>query len=605
MKYVRKLMFLLAISFLLILIPHRAAAEDDLYIPEWVVEAHLLENGDLQISEDITFEFNTDFNGVYRDIILNKTSGVAVITVQEVDGNNIKDYSLVKAADNGDSGVYILDEDNKRLLVKIYSPSEDEEKTFRISYLVKNVAVRYNDTGELYYKFLGAENETSIGNFTVNINLPQANSDNNIRFFVHGPAGGKTSKKSDTLYQLQLQNVSSGTFVEGRLLFPKEFIAVSVNYKDIDKYSEIVEEETALQRKNEEKAARRESSRKLFNQISLLGSGIAAVIFIYVMYRCRRNSCQNIYQSTPDSPQNSVYLSQARIPQDCTPAIASLITGQLAGSNVIFATILDLFRKGYLRINGEQSDESLTGNQSFVIIKIKETDASLLKHERYFIHWLLSMGEGNTVSTRDIEYYSKHSSASFINSYTTWKNNVKLDAKEQGYYEKSKAKYGIILGVLTFVLFLLGISTSFAGSLFGILNFIIAVITFISALILANRLSDYGYDQYRKWISFRKYMKKLHPDLTEEEALNSLDLSLIYAMALNVVKKLSHIPQAENNYELNSWVLWYILFVNTDNNTFKKSIDNSFHAIDASSYSDGGFSAGGGGGAGGGGAGGF
>lgn len=58
--------------------PIGSKAADDLTIPSWIVEANLLETGDLKIVEDITFRFNDKFNGVFREVVSDKTSGILV-----------------------------------------------------------------------------------------------------------------------------------------------------------------------------------------------------------------------------------------------------------------------------------------------------------------------------------------------------------------------------------------------------------------------------------------------------------------------------------------------------------------------------------------------
>ena len=121
--------------------PKMALAGDKLIIPEWVVDAHLLETGDLQIVEDITFEFNDKFNGVFRDIVLERISGVSDIRVQEISGTDAREYMLVDDAEKGDHDVFIIKEEKDRIIIQIFSPSKESGKTFRISYVVEDVAV--------------------------------------------------------------------------------------------------------------------------------------------------------------------------------------------------------------------------------------------------------------------------------------------------------------------------------------------------------------------------------------------------------------------------------------------------------------------------------
>lgn len=598
-KYLRNILFLLILFLSVQGYPQKAKAEEDLTIPEWTVDANLLENGDLRIVENIEFEFNDEFNGVFREIMLTKTSGATEIAVTEMVRDDALEYTQVKDADNGDSGVYLIKEKKDRIIIQIFSPSEDQQRIFQISYRIKNVATRYKDTGELYYKFLGDENETPIGKFIVNITLPHKDTNNKVKLYAHGPLNGKINKVRDTIYSLSVTDVPGNTFVEGRILFPKEYIPLTSNVQDIDNLMNIINEEEAYQSKRIEDLQRKEALRNILEKVSLLLSGFGAAIYILFLSLFRRE--KDIYQ-------NQDFIG---IPEDCTPAIAALLTSTYMSTNTIFATILDLYRKGYLRIHVSQGTASFEDKkQDFIIERVTEADKALLNHEQYFLHWLFhEIGDGSSVSTKDIENYSKHHNTKFMEMYNTWNKKVKEDAIQKGYYDKSKRKHGVFLMLLSILIFVTGIITVVYGSLYGLAGIFSAVVLFIYSLMLLYRLSDYGYNQYKKWVYFKKKMKKLDRKISMDDMRDELDSSLIYALSLNVIKKTdkSDYHKAyhyEEVYSYNGWIIWYLLFASNNNNSFRRSMDNAFHGTTPSS-SGGSFSAGGGGGAGGGGAGGF
>lgn len=589
---------------LIVSFPQNAIAKDDLIVSQWVVEANLLETGDLGIVEEITYEFNDDFNGIFREIIVNKTSGVSDIQVQELINDDPREYTLVEDAEKGDSNVFLIKDEAGKTIVQIFSPSEDEEKTFRISYLVKNVAVKYNDIGELYYKFLGDENETPIESFAVNIKLPQADTNNQVKVFAHGPLNGKIAKENNTTYSLYVEDVPDDTFIEGRILFPREFIHLSNNVQNIDNYFNILEEEAAFQNKLAEDREREEKIRKTLEQASNVASRFGFIIFLIFLVRFRRE--KNIYQSEAEG---------TNIPEDCTPAIAAQLTNTIIGTNTVFATILDLFRKGYIKINKEKDKLGQNADdQEFLITLVKKEDNYLLNHEKIFINWFINeMGNRHSVSTREIEEFNKHNSSEFLNLYYEWKKKIKEDAVLKGYYDKSKTKFGVFFLIFSLLLFVLGMFTIIYGSLFGLAGIFVSIILFIYSFTLFYRLSDLGYHQYKKWSGFKKYMKKHQKDLSKGDAEKySSDISLIYALGLGVNKKTEDLNFAEvasanvaNESYANSWLVWYLLFVNHENNVFQRSIDSSFHDTTDTHSGGGGFSGGGGGGAGGGGTGGF
>lgn len=97
--------------------------EQSLNITNWIIESNISENGDLGIIEDITFNFKGKYNGVFREIVSEGTSGIEGIKVIENDKNTTPEYNKVKDAKNGDSNVFLVNEkDNSvTLLVLILS----------------------------------------------------------------------------------------------------------------------------------------------------------------------------------------------------------------------------------------------------------------------------------------------------------------------------------------------------------------------------------------------------------------------------------------------------------------------------------------------------
>lgn len=565
-------------------------AQEDLTISNWVVESNLAKTGDLHIVEDITFEFHENFNGVFREIALDKTSGISDISVEEIKGDSSVQYTLVENAQEGDQGVYLLKKAPERTTIQIFSPSENQKRTFRISYVVKNVATKYNDIGELYYQFLGKENETPIDHFIVNIQFPQEDIKNQVKIFAHGPLNGQVLKRTNTIYTLSVENVPPDTFIEGRALFPRKWIPLSNRIVHTNQYENILEEERSYRNQILEEAQRKETIKNILEQASLGASILGIFVLIMFMILFRRK--------IHDFPLKQ----SAKIPEDCTPAVASYLTNTLIGSNTIMATILDLFRKGYLKIEGEKD---------FIITKVKEVDENLLSHEKHFIHWFIDlMGKGKSVTPKEIEDFSKNNPSIFSNLYSKWQTKIKEDAFSKGYYDKTKGKYGVFFLIYFLILLLLGIFTIAYGSLLGIFSIGVSILLLLYGISLFSRRSDYGFRQYKQWMKFKKYRKEFQKDSSIEDlSQQPLDPSLIYALSLGVDEPIKNFDFHQRNpsnrmYYTNGWIFWYFLFRSQENNALEKSIHNSFESS-GTSFSGGGFTGGGGGGAGGGGAGGF
>ncbi|HZJ76957.1 MAG TPA: DUF2207 domain-containing protein [Oscillospiraceae bacterium] len=316
-----------------------SSGEQSLNITNWIIESNILENGDLGIIEDITFNFKGKYNGVFREIILENTSGIAGIKIAEIVENKVSEYKEAEDAKKGDSNVFLIDRKNDAVTLQIFAPSRDDKRTFRIIYTVKNVVKKYNDVGELFYKFLGKQNSTPVDFFSANIILPQEDADNNVRIFAHGPLNGRIYKIADDTVNLQVENVSKNTSIEARILFPKHFIPASQNVINRDAYSDIMNEETELQEKAEQGIIKRETREALFGNIAIALSAVEISIFIFFLIKYRRFK---------DVHEESRY---SEIPDDNTPAVISYIAGVAISGDTIIATLLDLYRKGYIKID--------------------------------------------------------------------------------------------------------------------------------------------------------------------------------------------------------------------------------------------------------------
>ncbi|MBW4828161.1 MAG: DUF2207 domain-containing protein [Clostridiaceae bacterium] len=592
----RKFQIIFLISIIILSFPSKPYAEDSLAISRWLIESELLENGDLYIEEDITFDFSGKFSGVFREIVLEKTSGVKNIEVGEIiDGKEIK-YDNINKGKKGNSNVFTIDTNNNSKTVTIYSPSKDQKKTFKIKYTVKNVAIKHNDTGELNYQFLGSENKTPIEFFSVNIKLPQ-NRNNKVKIFAHGPLNGMTDFKDENLVHMEVEDVPKNTFVEGRILFPNNFIPKSSNLSNKSNYNNILNEEKALIKDIEKKELQKEKITKVLSYASLIAGGIGIITLALFLSKLKRKI--NIYEKT----------SSNIIPEDCSPAVASYLTLSHNNTEVIVATILDLVRKGYFKIEKNEKEGKPT---NLNIIKIKNQDEKLLKHESFFIQWIIdTIGTGNDVDIENINKYGENYNDKFLEDFNKWQNLVKKETEDKGYFDLKVKKYGYILTVFSIIFFIISIATIAYGVIYGLFPLIISIIVFIYGLTLLSRKSDEGHVQYKKWKKFIKYMKNTKKiNINKEDLIYPLDMTLIYAIALGLnTDILDNFKSAvsDKNYTNNSWIYWY--FFSGNKHILHKSMEEAFNPIsnyNSSNIGGGGnFSGGGGTGAGGGGAGGF
>lgn len=578
--------------------PGNVFAEESLIISRWIVASELMENGDLQISEDLTFEFNDEFNGVYRDIIFSGTDDIENLQLFEVVNGTEVPYSLDLNAKKGDSKVYSYVENKDGINVMIYSPSEDESKTFRFKYTIKNVAIIHNDIGEFYYKYLGDGNETQIDYFSANLVLPQFNKEN-IKIFAHGPLNGTINFTNNELIKLEVNDVPTNTFIEARVFYPKEYTPLSTRTGN-KTYNDLMDEELEYVRAIEEKAARREVNKSIFNNVSIVTLVIGAAVSYLFFYKNRRDP--SIFDD-----MNSLY------PEEISPAELGLFMNSVIDARGLMATLFDLARREYIAINELKTAAKKSSKDSdFEFIKLESPDSDLLVHERYLLSWLFNtIGNGTRLTTKEIDNYRNKQMLRYNKEYGEWSNLVKEQLKLRDYNDQGNKTLGIIFTLLSIPALIIGIISLIYGGLYGIGALIVSGLLFVLGLMLVYRKSDKGYIQYGLWKDFKK-------EFDNYENLNiniPKDKTLIYAVALGIsMKKLDERRRYYGNeYYPLYWGYWYFHHSNRKGGSaFEDSLNTSFYGYTGTSSPNstnfgggGGFSGGGGGGAGGGGAGGF
>lgn len=592
----KRKIYALCVLFLIFFISTASFAEDSLSITRWKVESSLVENGDLMVSEDITFDFKDKFNGVYRHIVLNGTDGIEGIEVYEMTEGVPLPYALVTSsqAEKGSKGLFAATEKDNSMEIKIFSPSKNETKTFRIKYLVKNVATKHLDTGELYYKFLGSENETPINYFTASIALPNKSKEE-TKIFAHGPLNGEINFIEEDLIKLEVSDVPRDTFIEARILFPNEFIGRSTK-NGTKTLQSIVDEELSFIKEIEVRAEKATKNKSLFNNISLMVSGFAIAIVGFVFNKHRRRI--DIFETL-----NSTY------PEDITPAELRAFMTSVIDSRALMTTVFDLARKGYVEI---QEIEGSKKKKDFSFTRTSSLKDGLLSHEEYFLDWLFNtLGDGVQVTTKDIEYYRKKNLSQFSKDFGIWQKLVKENLKSRDYYDNNMGKYGGMTLGIAFIAFSIGIIGLIFEGFYGIIAIMIGIFAFIYGIVLFLRKSDKGYIQYELWKDFKKDLEKQGKIPENYEVKIPNDKTLIYALALGLPMKSMDSIRLRSEYNTPAhWSYWYFLTNKRGGSSFEDRFNSSFYGNSATTSSSsvgggGGFSSGGGGGAGGGGAGGF
>jgi len=574
-----------------------ACAERSFEITDYQAQVKILENGDIQVSEIFEYEFDGDFNGIIRTIGIKGSDGFKYFNASEyLPEDKELEYTQSLAAD--------------MVTYKIYDASSNERKLFLLEYQLKNVATLYNDIAEFYWKFFDKTNTSPIGHIKIEIELPSAEvSAEELKVFGHGPLAGNVSIREDGKVVYEVFGLSSGEMVEARILFPANLIPNSTKVINQNKFAEIMKEELGW--------AKKADRGKGFNIIVIL---LIPLVILFNIFQAIR-----LYFKYDRELKPEVEMDYYReLPQDITPAVLSkLMSIQGVGSKDIMATLMDLVRKKYLKIEEIQAGRK----KDYKFILIEEGESTNLKeHESYLIHWLFySIGDGASVTLKEIKDYAKASrtQSSFRSNYSKWVKKVGDEFKKYNYFGESKeglkaaGKVVLMEFAGIFLLFALGILLRV--QLFILIPLLFTVIFTGFAVIvygaILRKKTQIGVNEYTKWRAFKKFL--LHFSNMKDYEIPSIvvwEHYLVYAISLGVADKvISKLKLVLSNQDISLTNSTY-LYCMTDrsgrlNSSMFKSFDtvfsSAFATTSSSTGSGGGFSSGGGGGGGGGGAGAF
>ncbi len=363
---------LVALVVALAAVPATAFARD-YSISKVDIDATVTEDGTLRVEESRTFDFDGSFNGVYWKIPTgynsnnNKEVELVVDSVGEGSGSGVDEFSL---SESGDRGTYELSEYSSYTRVKLYSPHEDESATFTIVYELTNVATRWEDTGELYWKFVSDGWDVESQNVTCTLHLPvvageSVSAGGNVRAWGHGPLDAEVSFLGDDVV-FSVPGVGTDEYAEMRVTFPTSWMA-SCEQTSGSKLDSILSEESAWA---DEANARRERARMARN-IGTFGSiGLAIVTAIAVVAAW-------VQQSNESAPEfKETYFRD--VPTGDHPAVlGALYNGGKAEPKDLTATLMRLTDSGVIKLERATIKKKTRGGEEkseidYLVTKLKD-----------------------------------------------------------------------------------------------------------------------------------------------------------------------------------------------------------------------------------------
>ncbi|MFH0739814.1 MAG: DUF2207 domain-containing protein [bacterium] len=466
-------------------------------INSYDVQAQIQKNSSVLITEDIFYDFGTEYrHGIYRDIYT-KDINVDVKSVVDENGNKYK-YDLSKTGDN--------------IRVKIGDANQTitGEHQYIITYLVKGAVKFLPDHDEFYWNVTGNNWPVPIEGVLININFPQVEDflgEKNLKCYV----GQFGSTREDCQYSFD----GTAHFRTTRLLDEGEGLTVVFGWpKGVVSPPSTIEKIT-------------DSAKKYWPLI------IPVLMFVYLF--------SVWWKKGRDIKLHRSIMVQYDLPNELRPIEVSYILKQKTTYIDLSATIIDLAVKGYIKIKETEQKKFIGKTKDWTFIKQKDyvMDKTLEPFEWTLLSKLFVQKSEVAVSSLRQKFYEE---------FKEIKENVSTEMVLDDYFvsdpEKAKSTFiGIGMGLLigSFILIkVLSIFIPFVRNLNGWYAFIIITCAFLFIIFgaLMPKKSKKGTEMMWHILGFKEYItraEKYRAQFQEKE--NIFEKFLPYAIIFGCTKK--------------------------------------------------------------------
>ncbi|WP_147804715.1 DUF2207 domain-containing protein [Alkalicoccus halolimnae] len=554
-------------SLFLIASPMSAGAFE-LTIPEAEIDAFLQEDGNVQVEESFTYDFEGEFNGVVRAL-------------------NYPDYASIENLEAFENGERLEIETEEEIVHRIHRQGEDESFTVDLQYTIEDGVELYNDLGEFYWAFFDSSNETDYESMQIRVHPPEPSEEMEA---IGYDEAENSEQPADEYVLFDMGHVESGENGDVRAAFDAGLFEGVTRTAEGSAAEEIQQEEE----EREEAAAAAAERRNFLSNAAPIAIPILALLFLSVIY-VDRKKYSHLKQSaftndlTPGAP--ALQLSMPATMYYVHPAVTP---------EMLTASLLDLVRQDKVTQEGEESFRL-------------ESRENLMAHERILVSMLFDdMGKENVFRLSDMSDYLKNEKnyETFETKKIEWQKAVSAEKKEAD-LKINKLGFKLGLGAVALLPLALGIVYIVHGMVVPfILLLALYLFVFGYAAVYQPR-TEKGWKLLRDWKDYKDEVARYEPEDWKTLPPEEQKIAFIYGLGLNLksvkkmsgdlTKEFSSAPAASRGY--GSDIPLFMTAGLLASTSFQSSSAEAASSFSASS--SGGIGGGGGVGGGGGGSGGF
>ncbi|MFC4404095.1 DUF2207 domain-containing protein [Gracilibacillus xinjiangensis] len=565
----KKTMTLIAFVFAIFLLPQYVLAVD-FSIEDTEIHAYLQENGDVQVTEEHTYQFDGEFNGITRTLIPKEQTQIMNFHASENNKNLV-----------------VEQEEN---LYKVYRSGSDEEVKVDLSYTIINGVEVYTDLAQFYWPFVDNRNESTYQNMVIYVHPPQPTEE--ALALGYDKAYNTSEITSGGIVHFAMGEIESGSKGDIRVAYDASLFPAASLLKDKTIREDIAADKARL----EAEAAAYENKQELLSQISPYIAGGFTIYLVALFIVAWRKKHSRLLEAEHSAS------SLLSIPNQemSLPATILYMKNMSPNGELLSAALLDLVRKGYARRDGESN---------FIIVDSK-TD---YQHERILINWLFyKIGDNGVFSLTDLDAYFKvdKNHSTYQSDFLKWVQAVKDETVDHDLVDKQKGLRWTTAAAALFLIpfsIILGVHSLFMWMSFSI---VLSLALMLFAIIYQPRTVE-GLRIRQQWKQFSSNYDQISEKEWNEWMSDKQMQAFIYAIGTgnkSMQKKSEYLSKrlppsftSDTSMQTNDLVM-LMLIASTLNNRFDKADSTVSASTSNGGVSGGGSGVGGGGGGGGSGA---
>lgn len=485
---------IMMLGFMIVVLFPTSALAVDFTISKVKINAYLQSNGNVEVVEQHTYEFDSKFNGITRELIPKK-------------GSTITEF---EAFENSKPLKVELKEDEYR----VHRKGKNETIVVELRYEIVNGIEKYEDGAQFYWPFFDQRNEADYGDMTIAVHPPLETAD--VLFLGYDAAYEKGELESGGIITFKMGDVSSGENGDIRVVYDAGL------FPNVEAQSGLIRDEIIAERNqlaedivvftlNQEKTRNYGIGGMAAVVVLLLG------IFGTMLKRRRQDKLEVLHEWTAD---------KFTVPAEkmSMPATVHYTNGRSMAPEVMAAGLLDLVRKGYVKQHSDDEFEVIDRD-------VEHT------HESELIGLLFdSIGDGVHFELENLETYTKNKKnhGLYNAAVLKWRRGIMEEVKEQSLDGKS--------GGIRLLLIIISLSLVVGAILFGryaLYFFMVnAIILSLSTMIFAifyKPRNLQGHHLVEEWRHFRKVFSELSVD--EWQQLSTDDKFRAYTYAVGIGDK--------------------------------------------------------------------